>query len=182
MGNKNPLWQKPEGVLELVAWLEHVTFSLRVRCSTNWATPAFFTILLCFQNFLTHLTSWFRNDQIIQNWQGFCQVCDSTSWLRISCSTDWAIPANSIFDHFFGLFDYLIFGIEEKSSGARTFSHPTCDYLITSELLYLWATLAHNQSRLPVTWYNRRNGLSRRILARSEHAGREVTQNELIWA
>ena len=28
------------GGLELVAWLEHVTCSLRMNCSTNWAIPA----------------------------------------------------------------------------------------------------------------------------------------------
>ena len=43
--------------------------------------------------------------------------------------------SKQVFDNFLTSFDYLIQGIEEKSSGVRIYSHPTCDYLITSASL-----------------------------------------------
>ena len=75
-------------------WLEHATLWLQIRCSTNWAKPAY--IFLCG---LRDLNPHARKRQILNlvrlpippnPHMTRAGLEPATHWLKVNCSTNWA--------------------------------------------------------------------------------------------
>ena len=62
--------------LELVTWLEHATFSLRVRCTTDCSTLARLHIISIFSGDVNSFLDWIKN--------GFSEKNENTPW-QIVC-------------------------------------------------------------------------------------------------